>query len=62
MFRKLIAPFMVRFYEDDELIGTLEVVQRGYENPKCEVPKEELERVMLVLAKELIRRKIIFWA
>lgn len=53
---------MVRFYEDDELIGTLEVVQRGYENPKCEVPKEELERVMLVLAKELIRRKIIFWA
>lgn len=59
--RKLFAPVIVRFSKTDALIDALDMVERGYINPKCEVPREELERMLLVLGRELIRRKVIFW-
>jgi hypothetical protein len=61
MLRKLFAPIRVRFFKDDELLAALDMVERGYSNPKCEVDKKELERMMIILGRELIRRKVVFW-
>jgi hypothetical protein len=61
MLRKWFAPITVRFFKTDALLATLDMVEQGYNNPECEVPRKEIERVMLVLGRELIRRKVIFW-
>ena len=61
MLRRIIAPLVLRFKDTDALLDALELLERGYRNPKCSVNKVELERGMRVIAKELIRRKVIFW-
>ena len=61
MFRKLIAPIVLRFKDTDSLISAMVMLERGYRNPKSTVPKAELEFGMRVIARELLRRKVIFW-
>ncbi len=60
--RKLIAPITLRFKSTDGLLAAMNMLERGHSNPKCTVSKAELESAMLALARELIRRKVIFWA
>lgn len=61
MIRRLIAPIVLRFHSTDALLEALDLVERGYSNPKCTVHKVELKRAMCVIARELLRRKVIFW-
>lgn len=62
MFRRLIAPIVLRFHSTEALLDALDLVERGYRSPKFEESsKKELEYGMRVIAKELIRRKVIFW-
>ncbi len=62
MVRKLIAPITLRFKSTDGLLAAMDMLERSYGNPKLPVSKAELESAMLVLARELIRRKVVFWA
>lgn len=61
MLRRIIAPLVLRFKDTDSLLDAMDLLERGYRNPKCTVSKVELERAMRVIAKELLRRKVIFW-
>lgn len=62
MFRKLIAPIVIRFQPTDGLLDAIDMLEYGYRSPKYEqISKKEFERVMLVIARELVRRKVIFW-
>ena len=62
MFRRLIAPIVLRFHSTDGLLAAMDMLERAYRSPKYEESsKKELERGMRVIAKELIRRKVIFW-
>lgn len=60
--RTLIAPIKLRFKSTDGLLAAMDMLERSYGNPKSPVSKAELESAMLVLARELIRRKVVFWA
>lgn len=61
MFRKLIAPIRLRFHSTESLLDALDMLERSYTGPKSSIPKAELERALCVIARELIRRKVIFW-
>lgn len=62
MFRRLIAPIVIRFQPTEGLLDAMDLLERGYRSPKYEESsKKELERCMRLIAKELIRRKVIFW-
>jgi hypothetical protein len=61
MFRKLMTPIMLRFQSTPALLDALNLLERGYTNPKCTVARTELEFGMCVIARELLRRKVIFW-
>ena len=61
MIRRLIAPIVLRFHSTDALLDALDLLERGYGNPKCTVHKVELEYGMRVIGRELLRRKVIFW-
>jgi hypothetical protein len=61
VFRKLIAPIVLRFKDTDSLLDAMDMLERSYCNPKSTVSKAELEFGMRVIARELIRRKVIFW-
>ena len=59
--RKLIAPIVLRFKDTDSLIAAMDMLERSHSNPKSPVSNAELESAMIVIARELIRRKVIFW-
>ncbi len=61
MLRRLFTPFALRFQPTDSLQAALDLLERSYHNPKCTVSKVEIEQAMLVIGRELIRRKIVFW-
>lgn len=60
MFRRFIAPIVLRFKETDGLIAAMDLLERGRD--RGAVSKAEIDRAMLVIARELIRRKVVFWA
>ena len=60
--RKMIAPITLRFKSTDGLLAAMNMLEYSYDNPKSSVSKVELESAMLLLARELIRRKVVFWA
>ncbi len=62
MFRMMFAPIVLRFKDTDSLQAAMDLLERGYNNPKSTVSKAEIEQAMLVIARELIRRKVVFWA
>jgi len=61
MVRKLVAPITLRFKSTDDLLAAMDMIDYSYGNPKSPVSKSELESAMLVIARELIRRKVVFW-
>lgn len=62
LIRRLIAPIVIRFQPTDGLYEAMALLERGYRSPKFEESsKDELKYAMRVIAKELIRRKEIFW-
>jgi hypothetical protein len=60
--RRLIAPIVLRFKGTDSLLAAMDMLERSHNNPKSPVSKAELESAMIIIARELIRRKVIFWA
>jgi len=60
--RKLVAPIVLRFKDTDSLIAAMDLLERSHSNPKSPVSKAELESAMIIIARELIRRKVVFWA
>jgi hypothetical protein len=62
MIRRLIAPLALRFKDTDSLIAAMDMLERGYNRSNPPVSKVELERAMLLIARELIRRRVVFWA
>ncbi len=60
--RKLIAPITLRFRSTDALLAAMDMLERSHNNPKSSVSNAELESAMIIIARELIRRKVIFWA
>ena len=61
MLRRLFTPIALRFQPTDSMIDAMDLLERSYRNPKCTVSKVEIEQAMLVIGRELIRRKIVFW-
>ncbi len=61
MLRRLLAPIVLRFKDTDSLQAAMDLLERSYRNPKCTVSNVEIEQAMLVIGRELIRRKIVFW-
>jgi broad-specificity NMP kinase len=62
LIRRIIAPIVLRFQPTDSLYAAMDLLERGYRSPKIqENSKAELEFGMRVIARELIRRKEIFW-
>lgn len=59
MFRRFIAPIVLRFKETDGLIAAMDMLKRGRD--RHVVSKDEIDKAMLLIARELIRRKVIFW-
>jgi hypothetical protein len=60
--RRLFAPITLRFQSIDSMLSAMDLLERSYRNPKCTVSKVELETAMFLIARELIRRKVVFWA
>lgn len=61
MIRTLIDCFVVRFHSTEKLLLVMNLLERGYKSNEYEgSSKKELERKMRVIARELIRRKVIF--
>ena len=59
MFRRLIAPFLLRFKDTDGLIEALTFLERGRD--RHVVSQAEIDTAMLLIARELIRRRVVFW-
>ena len=60
--RKLIAPITLRFKSTEGLLDAMDMLEYSYGSPKSPVSKAELESAMFLIARELIRRKVVFWA
>lgn len=62
MLKKLFAPIMLRFWQTQELLESLDVLNRSQFNPSFQRGLiREREQDKLLIARELIRRKVIFW-
>jgi hypothetical protein len=63
LIRKLIAPIALRFKDTDSLIEAMHLLERGKLVPKQKggVPLTTIDDAMLIIARELIRRKVVFW-
>ena len=59
MFRRFIAPIALRFKETNGLIAAMDMLERGRD--RHVVSRTEIDTAMLLIARELIRRKVIFW-
>lgn len=59
MFRRLIAPIVLRFKDTDGLIAAMDLLERGRD--RHVLSKVEIDTAMLLIARELIRRKVVFW-
>ena len=61
MFRKMIAGIKMRFMDTDDLLATMNLLDRGLKADASNVVAADHRFARLVIAGELIRRGIIFW-
>lgn len=64
LFRKLTAPIVLRFQSTDDLQSAMWVLERRLaegEVAGSKTSEKMLQDAMLIVARELIRRKVVFW-
>ena len=59
--KKLLSPITVRFLSTEDIIETMEFVDMFNRDELDSSILETIDRTNIIMGKELLRRKVIFW-
>lgn len=62
IYRNIIIPWKLREASIDELMSDIYFLENAMEKDVSEEMMDDLRMISLLTAKELLRRKYIFWA